>query len=342
MTSLSLPLSSLAVPSAKVLNLREIVALVEEDLARVERVFQEQFLSDLPVIPQVADYVRAAGGKRIRPALLLLAARLHGHSSDRAITLAAVVEYIHTATLLHDDVIDSAATRRGRTSANSRWGNPTTVLIGDFLYTKSMAMALTQDNLGILRILSDVTLRMIEGQLLEIEREGDLGATPDQHLDIIRRKTADLFAACMRIGAILGGAPAAREKAAEAYGLSLGVAFQMADDLLDFTSTEGALGKPVGHDLREGKVTLPVIFALQRATPEARARVQQVIEDRGFQRTSHADLLAIAEETGAIDTARSLAERHAEDARRALDAFPPSNVREALLALPSFVLSRNS
>ena len=244
--------------------LPDILGLVESDLIRVEGVFRDEFLSDLQVISDVASHVRDAGGKRIRPALLLLASRLFAHSSDRMITLGAVVEYIHTATLLHDDVIDEAATRRGRKSANSRWGNKTTVLIGDFLYTKSMAMALTQDNLGILRLLSDVTLRMIEGQVLEIEREADLRVREDQHIDIIRRKTADLFSACMRIGAMLGNASPKEEQALADYGLALGLAFQMKDDLLDFTASEKALGKPVGLDLREGKLTLPIIYIDQR------------------------------------------------------------------------------
>lgn len=322
-------------------SLRDIVRLVEDDLAKVERVFQDERLSDLAVIPEVADYVRGSGGKRIRPALLLLAARLNSHVSERAITLGAVVEYIHTATLLHDDVIDDAGTRRGRSSANKRWGNPTTVLIGDFLYTKSMALALTQDNLGILRLLSEVTLRMIEGQLLEIERAGNLDVTHDDHIDIIRRKTADLFSACMRIGGMLGQAPQDREQALADYGLSLGIAFQMADDLLDFTSTESTLGKPVGHDLREGKVTLPVILALEKASPAARDKIRHVVEDRGFERTSHADLLEIAHATGAIERARQLAARYASNAGEALRKFPASPVRDALLALPDFVLSRS-
>ncbi len=321
--------------------LSDILGLVEKDLVRVERVFRDEFLSDLQVISDVAAHVRDAGGKRIRPALLLLASRLFSHSSDRMITLGAVVEYIHTATLLHDDVIDEAATRRGRKSANSRWGNKTTVLIGDFLYTKSMAMALTQDNLGILRLLSEVTLRMIEGQVLEIEREADLSVREDQHIDIIRRKTADLFGACMRIGAILGEASLEQEKALSAYGLALGLAFQMKDDLLDFTASEKALGKPVGLDLREGKLTLPVIYMLENGDSEIRAKVETVVEDRGFDRVSHAEIVGLARRSGAIARAEDLALKHAEAARSALSVFPASAEREALLTLPDFILARD-
>jgi octaprenyl-diphosphate synthase len=321
--------------------LHDILRLVENDLMRVEEVFREEFLSELQVISDVASHVRDAGGKRIRPALLLLASRLFSHSSPRMITLGAVVEYIHTATLLHDDVIDEAATRRGRKSANSRWGNKTTVLIGDFLYTKSMAMALTQDNLGILRLLSDVTLRMIEGQVLEIEREADLSVREDQHIDIIRRKTADLFSVCLRIGAILGGASQEKEQALSAYGLALGLAFQMKDDLLDFTASEKSLGKPVGLDLREGKLTLPVIYMLQRGDADVRAKVEAVVADRGFERVTHAEIVSLARRTGAIEHAEAMASAQAEAARTALGGFAPSPERDALLSLPDFILARD-
>ena len=321
--------------------LPDILGLVEVELLRVEEVFREEFLSDLAVISEVASHVRDAGGKRIRPALLLLASRLFSHSSDRMITLGAVVEYIHTATLLHDDVIDEASTRRGRKSANSRWGNKTTVLIGDFLYTKSMAMALTQENLVILRLLSDVTLRMIEGQVLEIEREADLSVREEQHIDIIRRKTADLFAACMRIGAILGNASSEKEQALADYGLALGLAFQMKDDLLDFTASESALGKPVGLDLREGKLTLPVIYMLGANDQEAREKVEMVVEDRSFARVSHPEIVALARRTGALDRASQVAAAQAAAAKHALGALDPSPVRNALMALPDFILARD-
>ena len=212
----------------------------------------------MPLVGEIGRYIRDGGGKRIRPALLLLPCRLCGYRGERAILLAAVVEFIHTATLLHDDIIDEATVRRGRRSVNSRWGNDITVLLGDFLYTKSMSMALSQDNLRILRLLSDVTLRMIEGELLEIERNGDLDVSADDHLDIIRRKTAALFSACLRIGGMLGEVGEERERALASYGLNLGICFQMVDDLLDFTADEKVLGKPVANDLREGKLTLPV------------------------------------------------------------------------------------
>jgi octaprenyl-diphosphate synthase len=326
---------------ARSADLREIVSLVEEDLARVEVLFAEQFRSDVSLVPEIGRYVQDGGGKRIRPALLLLAAGLCGYKGERAAVLATVVEFIHTATLLHDDIIDQATVRRGRSSVNSRWGNDITVLLGDFLYTKAMATALSRDNLRILRLLSDVTLRMVEGQLLEIERNGDLMVSEAGHLDIVRRKTADLFSACLRIGAMVAEAGEEREAALASYGLNLGICFQMIDDLLDFTADEKVLGKPTANDLREGKLTLPVIFLLRRAGRAGADMVSAVLADRGFERVSREQLVAAAHDAGALDEARALAERYAEQARQDLSLFEPSRHREALMTLPDFILARD-
>lgn len=322
-------------------GLREIVQLVEDDLARVEAFFEEQCRSDVRLVGEIARYIREGGGKRIRPALLLLACRLAGYRGERAVLLGSVVEFIHTATLLHDDIIDEATVRRGRRSVNSRWGNDITVLAGDFLYTKSMSMALSQENLRILRLLSDVTLRMIEGELLEIEGNGNLAAAEAHHLDIIRRKTADLFSACTHIAGILAEAGPEREQALARYGLDLGICFQMVDDLLDFTADEKVLGKPALSDLREGKLTLPVIFLLRRAGAPAQEMVRAVLDDRGFGRVSQEALVDLAREHGALDEARRAAERYAESARQQLRAFEPSPYRDALEALPDFILARD-
>jgi octaprenyl-diphosphate synthase len=329
------------VSGRSVADLKEIVQLIEDDLAKVEDFFEEQVRSDIPLIAEVGRYIRDGGGKRIRPALLLLSCRLSGYSGDRAILLAAVVEFIHTATLLHDDIIDQATVRRGRRSVNSRWGNDLTVLLGDFLYTKSMAMALSQDNLRILRLLSDVTLRMIEGEILEIERCADLGVTVDDHLEIIRRKTAALFSACLRIGGMLGEVGEAKERALASYGLNLGICFQMVDDLLDLTADEKVLGKPVANDLREGKLTLPAIFTLQRAGAPGLEKVRAVLDDRGFARVPAHEIARLARDCGALGEARALAERYAEAARRDLQPFERSPYREALAVLPDFILARD-
>jgi len=325
----------------RALDLKEIVSLVEDDLVKVEALFEEQCRSDVSLVGEIGRYIREGGGKRIRPALLLLACRLCGYRGDRSILLASVVEFIHTATLLHDDIIDEATTRRGRRSVNSRWGNDVTVLLGDFLYTKSMSMALSQDNLKILRLLSDVTLRMIEGEILEIERDADLRMTESAHTDIIKRKTAHLFSACLRIGAILGEVGDERERALASYGLNLGICFQMVDDLLDFTADEKVLGKPVANDLREGKLTLPAIFMLRRGGALAEKRIAAVLEDRGFDRVTPDEIARLARETGALDEARRLAESYADVARRDLLAFDRSPYREALSLLPDFILARD-
>jgi octaprenyl-diphosphate synthase len=322
-------------------DLREIVSLVEDDLARVEVLFAEQFRSDVALVPEIGRYVQDGGGKRIRPALLLLAAGLCGYKGERAAVLATVVEFIHTATLLHDDIIDQATVRRGRSSVNSRWGNDITVLVGDFLYTKAMSTALSRDNLRVLRLLSDVTLRMVEGQLLEIERNGDLKVSEAAHLDIVRRKTADLFSACLRIGAMLAEVGEEREAALASYGLNLGICFQMIDDLLDFTADEKVLGKPTANDLREGKLTLPVIFLLRRAGRAGADMVSAVLADRGFERVSREQLVSLARDAGALDEARALAERYAAQARQDLAVFEPSRHREALMTLPDFILARD-
>ena len=326
---------------ASVLGLKDIVRLVEDDLGRVEELFRSQVRSDVPLVGEIGRYVQEGGGKRVRPALLLLASRLCGYRGERAVTLASTVEFIHTASLLHDDIIDEATLRRGRRSVNSRWGNDITVLLGDFLYTKAMAMALSQDNLRILRLLSDVTLRLIEGEILEIERNGNMRATVDEHVDTIRRKTADLFAACTQIGAILGAVGDEREAALAGYGQNLGLCFQMVDDLLDFTAEEKTLGKPVANDLREGKVTLPMIFLLQRGGRAAEDKVKAVLEDRAFARVTRDDLVRLARECGALDEAHGMAERYADEARASLMAFEPSPYREALEALPGFILARD-
>jgi octaprenyl-diphosphate synthase len=324
-----------------VAGLREIVALVEDDLLKVEELFAEQVRSDVKLVGEIGRYVQEGGGKRIRPALLLLGCRLCGYRGERAILLASVVEFIHTATLLHDDIIDEATIRRGRRSVNSRWGNDITVLLGDFLYTKSMSMALSQENLRILRLLSATTLRMIEGEILEIERNGKLDVTEDDHVDLIRRKTADLFAACTRIGAMLAEVGEEKEQALASYGQNLGICFQMVDDLLDFTADEKTLGKPVANDLREGKLTLPMIFLLRRAGARAIGPVRAVLEDRGFDRVSREEIVQLARDHGALEEARVLAESYAEAARRDLQGFDRSPYREALEVLPDFILARD-
>src|SRR3984893_2986963 len=262
------------------LDLSQIFDPIRADLEKVDREFGRHVQSQIDLIPKIGQYIQTSGGKRMRPALLLMAARLCGYEGDRAIVYAAVVEFIHTATLVHDDIIDGSELRRGRLAVHSRWGNDITVLLGDYLYIKSMALALTLDALEIIRLLCDVTLRMIEGELYQLTKNGDADITEDEHFDIIRRKTAYLFGGCGQIGGMLGKVGDAKEQALREYGFNLGVAFQLVDDLLDFTGDAAALGKPVGGDLREGKMTLPLIHLLRQDEPAGASIVRDIIGNR--------------------------------------------------------------
>jgi octaprenyl-diphosphate synthase len=286
-------------------------------------------------------YIQKSGGKRVRPAVLLMAARLAGYGGDRAVLFASVVEFIHTATLVHDDIIDGADLRRGRMAVHSRWGNDITVLLGDYLYIKSMAMALTHDSLEIIRILCDVTLRMIEGELYQLTKAGDVDIAEDEHFEIIRRKTAFLFGGCAQIGGMLGGVSPDQEAALRDYGFNLGVAFQIVDDLLDYTADQAALGKPIGGDLREGKVTLPIIYLLQRGGVEADHLIRTVVNDRAVTPEQWRDILGLLREHRADVLAFERAVEYANRAKTALSAFPPTRERDALMALPDYVLARD-
>jgi octaprenyl-diphosphate synthase len=321
--------------------LSQIFESIRADLDRVDREFGRQVESQVALIPTIGRYIQTSGGKRVRPAVLLMAARLAGYTGDRAVLYAAVVEFIHTATLVHDDIIDDSELRRGRLAVHSRWGNDITVLLGDYLYIKSMALALTHDTLDIVRLLCDVTLRMIEGELYQLTKNGDADIGEDEHLDIIRRKTAYLFGGCAQIGGMLGGVSREQEDALQQYGFNLGVAFQIVDDLLDFTGDVGAVGKPIGADLREGKMTLPLIHLLRQGDEAGGRIVRDIIAARSATEEQWNRLLRILREHRSIDYAYRRAEEYAERARRPLYGFPPGAERDALLALPDYVLSRD-
>ncbi len=314
---------------------------IRDDLVKVEREFGRHLQSQVTLIPKIGKYIQTSGGKRVRPAVLIMAARLCGYQGERAVLHAAVVEFIHTATLVHDDIIDDSKFRRGRLAVHSQWGNDITVLLGDFLYIKSMSLALSQDSLEIVRLLCDVTLRMIEGELYQLTKNGDIGITEDEHFDIIRRKTAYLFAGCAQIGGMLGTSTPEQQGALREYGFNLGIAFQLMDDLLDFTGDAAALGKPVGGDLREGKVTLPIIRLLAGGDPAARALVAAVVEDRDVTLERWADITRLLRQSGAIDYATARAGEYAMAARQKLAVFPDGPERDALAALADFVLLRD-
>lgn len=328
--------------SASLPGLAEIFEPVRDELARVEREFARHLDSRVDLIPQMGKYVQMSGGKRVRPAVLLMASRLCGYTGDRAVLNAAVVEFIHTATLVHDDIIDGAETRRGRLTAHSRWGSDITVLLGDYLYIRSMAMALTQDTLDVVRLLCDVTLRMIEGELYQLTKAGDPEITEDEHLEIIRRKTAFLFSGCAEIGAVLGTSTPEQRAALREYGFDLGIAFQIVDDVLDYVADESALGKPLGGDLREGKVTLPIILLLKRSGPDIAALVRQIIADGSVSSDEWKTIKDQLRRTGVVETAFERATAFANRAKQHLsDAFPVSPERDGLIALADYVVSRD-
>ncbi len=322
--------------------LSQIFEPIRADLDEVDREFGRHVQSQVELIPKIAQYIQTSGGKRMRPAVLLMASRLSGYTGDRAVLYAAVVEFIHTATLVHDDIIDDSDLRRGRLAVHSRWGNDITVLLGDYLYIKSMALALTHDTLEIVRLLCDVTLRMIEGELFQLTKNGDADISEEEHFEIMRRKTAYLFGGCAEIGGKLGRITTEQELALREYGFNLGLAFQLVDDLLDFTGDAEAVGKPIGSDLREGKVTLPLIHLQRHESDGGGARiVRDVIASRSVTTSQWSDLLDRLRDHASIDYAYRRASEFADGAKKHLYVFPPSPERDALLALPDYVLSRD-
>ena len=321
------------------INGKEVFDLLRDDLVALEDEFGRDTVSNVRAITEIGEYLRAGGGKRIRPALLLLSAKLLNYEGRGAVRLGAVVEIIHTATLVHDDIIDDAKTRRGRPAANTQWGNSKCVLAGDWLYMQAFKIAVQERNFRILDTLIELTQQMVEGELLQTETLGKM-ISLDEHFDLIYRKTACLFSVCMRLGAILGGATAEQEAALGKYGHDLGMAFQIVDDVLDLTASEDVLGKPVASDLREGKVTMAVIHALERCSPDERGKIQKILNDRAFNGVTHADILGILERYESLDAATSRAALYAESARKSICFFPDSEIKRALLWAPEFVVAR--
>ncbi|MEO8216551.1 MAG: polyprenyl synthetase family protein [Acidobacteriota bacterium] len=308
--------------------------LVEEELAR-------RFVSDVRTVREVGAHILQGGGKRLRPVLLLLTSQMLGYRGSKDVTFATVIELIHTATLVHDDVIDEAAVRRGRSSINFQWGNHLTVLVGDYLYTHSIDMGLAEGNIDVLRLLSGVTIRMTEGEILGLEQLGRADVSREEYFDVVGRKTAALFGAGCRIPAILADAPDSAGISLFDYGFNLGVCFQLIDDILDFTSTTEVLGKPAVSDLKEGKLTLPLILALPRATDAERGMVARVASERTFGDIDPAAILSMVQRYGTVDQCRVIAREYADRALGALRQFPSSPAREALEFAVEFVQSRD-
>src|SRR5438128_6448966 len=321
------------------INGKEVFDLLRDDLAAIEREFGRVTVAGVEASTEIGEYLRGGGGKRIRPALLLLSSKLFNYQGRGAVKLGAVVEIIHTATLVHDDIIDEARIRRGRPAANTQWGNSKCVLAGDWLYMQAFKIAVQERNFRILDTLIDLTQQMVEGELLQMEKLGKL-ISLDEHFDLIYRKTACLFSVCMRMGGILGGATREQEESLAQYGHDLGMAFQLVDDVLDLTASVSVLGKPVASDLREGKVTMAVVHALERCTPEERKLVETVLRERAFISVRHEQILAMLQRYGSVEVAMARAQEYSEAARKSICSFPDSEIKRALLWAPDFVVGR--
>ena len=323
----------------------EVFELLKPDLAAIELEFSRQADSPVTVVTDIANYLIAGGGKRIRPLLLLLSAKALDSDSDARIRMGAVVEMLHTATLVHDDIIDEANTRRGRPSSNTTWGNAKCVLAGDWLYMQAFQTALAERNFRILDLLISLTQQMVEGELLQMEKLGHL-INEEEYFDLIYRKTACLFKVSMQLGAVIAN-PAVRdgerpfEDTLGEYGRNLGLAFQIVDDVLDLTANDEILGKPAASDLREGKATLAVIHALERGTGADREAIRTVLADRSFERVAHADILEILLRHGSLAYAMDTACAYAEAARQSIAELPDNEYKRALLWVPGFVTSRD-
>lgn len=315
--------------------------IIGNDLKNVELQFRKDLESDVPLIRKVGEYVLSSGGKRIRPALLLLSARLCGYDGNQAVPLASVVEFIHTATLLHDDVVDSATLRRGLASANTLWGNEASVLVGDFLFSKSFSLMVAVGSLDILRVLSDATTIIAEGEVLQLLCTGEIDLTEEKYLDVVRSKTAVLMSAACEAGAILGKVSLEKQRSMADFGMSLGIAFQLMDDTLDYIATEEEFGKSIGHDLEEGKITLPLIYTLRQCNAEERSVIENVIEKDEMTLDEFRNVSGLVKKYGGIEYTVAAAQRSVFDCVEYLSCFEGSKVHSALIKLANYVVTRS-
>ncbi|MBB6254824.1 polyprenyl synthetase family protein [Nitrospirillum iridis] len=321
--------------------LEALVELVATDLAAVNDIIVRRMHSDVEMIPQLAGYIVASGGKRLRPVLTLAAARLCGYQGDRHQPLAACVEFIHTATLLHDDVVDESDLRRGQPSANAVFGNKASVLVGDFLFSRAFQVMVEDGSLDVLRILSNASAVISEGEVLQLITANDTTTSEEAYLEVIRAKTAELFAAACRIGAVVADRPAVEEEALRGYGLNLGIAFQLVDDVLDYSAVQARLGKTIGDDFREGKITLPVVLAFRRGDDEERAFWRRTLEDIDQRDGDLEHALALMQRHNTLRDSVERARHYGAVARDALGLFPASPIKRALLDVIDFVVDRD-
>jgi octaprenyl-diphosphate synthase len=317
-----------------------VLALIGEDLKNVELQFKKDLHSDVPLIQKVSEYVISSGGKRIRPMLLILSAYLSGYRGNRHVPIASVIEFIHTATLLHDDVVDNANLRRGLASANSLWGNQASVLVGDFLYCKSFALMVADGDLNILKLLANATTVLAEGEVLQLIYTKNPDITEEQYIDVVRCKTAILLAAACQAGAIMGGVSPEHEAALREFGMQLGIAFQMVDDTLDYSASEEQFGKSIGHDLEEGKITLPLIHALKKCMAGERKQIADVIRKDQIGKEDFNTVFALVGKYDGIDYSLGMAKKYSDCAKKCLDIFENSPEKTALLNLADYIVTR--
>ncbi|MCU0587416.1 MAG: polyprenyl synthetase family protein [Syntrophobacteraceae bacterium] len=319
-----------------------IVRQIRSDLERIEVEIERQLTTSIPLISVVGRYIMGSGGKRLRPLLMVLAARLCGYKGKRDAALSVVFEFVHAATLLHDDVVDHAEVRRSKPAANTIWGNPAVVLIGDFLYSKAILMAVGHDKLRILEVLTDATTKMAEGEVLQLINSDNLEIDEGEYLEVVTRKTAVLISAACQIGGIFASGPPAHVQALRDYGYHLGIAFQLIDDTLDYTGDREELGKPVGNDIQEGKVTLPLIYALRHGDSSTTARLQEIFGAEEIPREDFIEARDLVVEAGGIDYTQRLAMEHISEAKEALTAFPPHPTRDLMVDIADYVVFRRA
>ncbi len=319
---------------------QEILAMVKDDLVAIEVALEQNLNPYFDLISKVAHHILFSGGKRLRPLLMVLSARLCGYKGDYDKTFSTVFEYLHAASLLHDDLIDDAATRRGKPVAHSIWGNSAAILVGDFLLARSGSISAKTGNMKVIRTLAKITENMSQGEIHQLMRKGELDISEEEYMEVIRRKTAVLFQGACRISAIITGAPNEKEKALSDYGYNLGLAFQMADDLLDYTSDIKVLGKEVGADLKEGKLTLPVIYSLKAAGMKDRNRMEKIIKNEDFSVNDFETLLELLKKYKGISYTQKMAAEHITKAKKALSIFEPSETKEILIKVADYALNR--
>ena len=322
------------------MQMQDVFQRYANDLKRVEERMDVHLRSKIDLIPEIIQHLIGGGGKRFRPLLLLICSEICGYKGEKCYTLSAVIEFIHTATLLHDDVIDQAETRRGKVSANYVWGNAASVLVGDFLYSKSFKLMADEDNLAIIKLMSATTNVMSEGEVFQLVKCGDIDITEEEYLTIIEKKTSILMAAACASGAILGNAPPEQIDALARFGLRLGSAFQITDDTLDYTAQRDEFGKAIGKDLEEGKMTLPLIYTLKTCAPDEKDRIRKIIETRGSNEKAIQDILAVIKQYDGISAALNKAKAYIDEGKASLASFENSEAKTALLTIADFIMER--